>query len=262
MLGLFERKDRKLKIDKRTPVTEASYVVVDTELTGLDEKRDSIVSIGAVRMTGARIELGDTFYRLVSPRTELGSDSVVIHEITPSEVAEQPSIETVLDELLAAVSSVEPDAAAELVQLGKAEAFRVLDNHYGCFRHVDADLDHRGRDQHVQLVPAEGAHHRVLLLLLHAAVEQAHPRLGELRLEEHRPGGLAEVRLQRHHVGVPPGEGEERSSLREGSWRVQPAEHAKSLRASDGGEGEVDHGPRPSASGRWSWSAETGRTPW
>ena len=46
----------------------SGIVVVDTELTGLDEKKDSIVSIGAVRMTGGRIELGDMFYRLVSPR--------------------------------------------------------------------------------------------------------------------------------------------------------------------------------------------------
>ena len=39
----------------------ARYVVIDTELTGLDEKKDSIVSIGAVRMEGGRIEMGDSF---------------------------------------------------------------------------------------------------------------------------------------------------------------------------------------------------------
>ena len=71
-------------------ISEVQYVVIDTELTGLDEKKDSIVSIGAVRMTGGRIELGNTFYRLVSPRTELKASSVVIHEITPSEVAAKP----------------------------------------------------------------------------------------------------------------------------------------------------------------------------
>ena len=80
MLALFEGKDKKQKrIDQKTPITEARYVVVDTELTGLDENRDSIVSIGAVRMTGGRIELGDSFYRLASPRTELSAASVVIH---------------------------------------------------------------------------------------------------------------------------------------------------------------------------------------
>ncbi len=100
MLGLFERKEKTLRIDEKKPIMEASYVVVDTELTGLDEKRDCIVSIGAVRMTGNRIELGDAFYRLVSPRTELSAASVVIHEITPSEVAAKPDIDTVLAEFL------------------------------------------------------------------------------------------------------------------------------------------------------------------
>ena len=99
MLGLMERK-KKFSIDEHTPITEVRYVVVDTELTGLDENRDSIVSIGAVRMTGGKIDIGDTFYRLVSPRTELTAASVVIHEITPSDVVLSPVIGPVLEEFL------------------------------------------------------------------------------------------------------------------------------------------------------------------
>ncbi len=101
MLGLIGRKDKKLKgFSAKTPITDVRYVVVDTELTGLDEKKDSIVSLGAVRMTGGRIGLGDLFYRLVSPKTKLTADSVVIHGITPSEVAAQPAIDAVLAEFL------------------------------------------------------------------------------------------------------------------------------------------------------------------
>jgi DNA polymerase-3 subunit epsilon len=99
MLSLFERK-KKSGIDERMPIADVRYVVLDTELTGLDERKDSIVSIGAIRMTGGRIDLGDTFYRLVSPRTELTAASVVIHEITPSEVAASPGIDSVLAEFL------------------------------------------------------------------------------------------------------------------------------------------------------------------
>jgi DNA polymerase-3 subunit epsilon len=100
MLGLFQRKEKKQMIDPKTPITEVSYVVVDTELTGLNEKKDDIVSIGAVRMTGSRIELGDAFYRLVSPKKRLTADSVLIHEITPSDVEMKPGIDTVLAEFL------------------------------------------------------------------------------------------------------------------------------------------------------------------
>ena len=101
MFSLFGGKETKYRgINMKTPVLEASYVVLDTELTGLDDKKDSIVSIGAVRMTGASISLGETFYRVVSPRTKLSAASVMIHEITPSEVESKPCIDTCFDEFL------------------------------------------------------------------------------------------------------------------------------------------------------------------
>ncbi|HXX57414.1 MAG TPA: 3'-5' exonuclease, partial [Thermodesulfovibrionales bacterium] len=87
-------------VDEKASVLDAGYVVIDTELTGLDERKDSIVSLGALRMTGGRIELGESFYRLANPETALTSESVVIHGITPSDVVEKPSIDTVLAEFL------------------------------------------------------------------------------------------------------------------------------------------------------------------
>ena len=49
------------------------------------------------------------------------------------------------------------DAAAQLVQLRKAEALGVLDHHDGGLRHIDADLDHRGGDQQLRLAGAKRA---------------------------------------------------------------------------------------------------------
>jgi len=99
MFGLFKRgRRRPAEVDEHASISEARYVVIDTELTGLDEKKDSILSFGAVRMTGGRIELNETLYRLVSPETQLSAASIVVHEITPSEVAEKPGIKTVLNE--------------------------------------------------------------------------------------------------------------------------------------------------------------------
>ena len=88
-------------IEARTPIKQIRYVAIDTELTGLDEKRDGIVSLGAIRMTGGTIHPGETFYRLVNPSHELRAESVVIHEITPSEVRGQPDIRTALLDFLA-----------------------------------------------------------------------------------------------------------------------------------------------------------------
>jgi DNA polymerase-3 subunit epsilon len=79
-------------------ISDASFVVIDSELTGLNERKDSIVSLGAVRMTGARIAIGETFYRLIKPKAALTRESVIIHGITPSEVADERDSSSVLEE--------------------------------------------------------------------------------------------------------------------------------------------------------------------
>lgn len=87
-------------VDVSAPLDRADYVVFDSELTGLQPKKDSIVSLGALRMKGGRISFGDCFYRVVEPRTKLTGKSVVIHGITPSEATECPSIGVLLPEFL------------------------------------------------------------------------------------------------------------------------------------------------------------------
>ncbi len=86
--------------DPAMPIGQCRYVVMDTELTGLDVKKDSIVSVGAVAMAGGRIILGETFYEMVCPETALRSESIVVHGIMPSEVAGKPSFGAVLDDFL------------------------------------------------------------------------------------------------------------------------------------------------------------------
>lgn len=80
------------------PLLTASFTVIDTELTGLKVNKDSIVSFGAVRMSGGRISLGDTFYRLVRPTAALTAASVVIHGIMPCDVAGKEDLRSVTAE--------------------------------------------------------------------------------------------------------------------------------------------------------------------
>jgi DNA polymerase-3 subunit epsilon len=95
LTGFFSNKDGKAPLT----IGDAEYTVLDTELTGLDLKKDSIVSIGAVRMKGARIDIGDSFYRLIHPPNGMDHKNILIHGITPSEVEQKPAIDSVLDEL-------------------------------------------------------------------------------------------------------------------------------------------------------------------
>ncbi len=98
MLSLMKKK--KMPIEKQKPIKESNYVVVDTELTGLDERHDSIISIGAIKMHGGRIDMGNTFYKLVKPMTAIPRESIIVHEITPSEVMGEEGIEKVLSDFL------------------------------------------------------------------------------------------------------------------------------------------------------------------
>jgi len=88
-------------VDPGLSIEKIPFVVVDTELTGLDMKRDSVISVGAVKMAGTRIELGRSFYRLVSPRADFKRESIVVHGITPDDVVAKPFLDVVADELLA-----------------------------------------------------------------------------------------------------------------------------------------------------------------
>ena len=78
------------------PISEVRFTALDTELTGLDERRDDIVSIGALHMQGGLIELGGSFQVLVNPKATLDGTTVLIHGITPSEVEAMPGIDSVL----------------------------------------------------------------------------------------------------------------------------------------------------------------------
>ncbi|HEY5997681.1 MAG TPA: 3'-5' exonuclease [bacterium] len=70
----------------------ARYVVIDTELTGLDERRDSIVSLGGIRVVEGRIDLADRYYEVARPAAELTPTSIVLHNITPEETNGRPEI--------------------------------------------------------------------------------------------------------------------------------------------------------------------------
>ncbi|EFK11520.1 exonuclease, DNA polymerase III, epsilon subunit family protein [delta proteobacterium NaphS2] len=82
--------------DKDLPVRDCEFVVFDTELTGLKQRRDEIIAIGAVRIKNARICFEDTFYALIKPQGKLYTPSTLIHRITPGELRGAEPIEEVL----------------------------------------------------------------------------------------------------------------------------------------------------------------------
>jgi DNA polymerase-3 subunit epsilon len=74
------------RYDASVDIMEADYVAFDTELTGLDFTSDSIISIGGVKMKGGRIFPARTFHSYLKPDCRLKPESVIVHEITQTEL--------------------------------------------------------------------------------------------------------------------------------------------------------------------------------
>jgi DNA polymerase-3 subunit epsilon len=87
-----------------SPISEVPLLALDVETTGLDPRRDAIVSIGMVPFDSRRIHLSERRYRLVKPECALGSRSVTLHHITHTAIENAPDFATILPELISAMT--------------------------------------------------------------------------------------------------------------------------------------------------------------
>jgi len=71
------------KLRPREPALSHDFVVVDLETTGLDYHKDRVVSVGAFRISGGNIKLGEVFSELVNPGRDIPEDSILVHAIVP-----------------------------------------------------------------------------------------------------------------------------------------------------------------------------------
>jgi DNA polymerase III subunit epsilon len=75
-------------LDSRTPLSQARFVVIDTELTSLDTKINRMLSVGAIAMDGPRIRLAEQFYRVINPGVEVPEKTILVHGLRPTDVAD------------------------------------------------------------------------------------------------------------------------------------------------------------------------------
>ena len=94
--------NKKLFVDfnQGRPLHEYTFVVCDTELTGLNRRKDEIISIGAVRIVNLQIELSQTFHQYIRPKNIDPNQATLVHRITPEELKTAPPMEEVLPEFI------------------------------------------------------------------------------------------------------------------------------------------------------------------
>jgi len=72
-----------LSWDPETPIEQVRFVVLDSETTGLDPRKDRIISIGAIAVVNHEILIEDAFEALL--KVEYNSSAVTVHGVTREE---------------------------------------------------------------------------------------------------------------------------------------------------------------------------------
>ncbi len=85
---------------RKSTCRDVPIVALDMETTGLDPKKDAILSIGLVEIRGLRIQLSSAWEQVIKVRRDLPAESVVIHRITDDAKEQGRPLEEVLPELL------------------------------------------------------------------------------------------------------------------------------------------------------------------
>jgi len=81
------------------------YVVFDTETTGLNPKKDEILSIGAVKIKDNKILTSQTFEVFIKNSCEISSKSIEIHRIRPIDLEDAKTTDTAIREFLNFIGS-------------------------------------------------------------------------------------------------------------------------------------------------------------
>jgi DNA polymerase III subunit epsilon len=92
------------RVPLNQPWRSARYCAVDLETTGLDLKRDEIISFGSVGIDGGRVIARNSIYRLVAGAAHIPPEAIAVHALRPADLADAPPWEESAELLLQALT--------------------------------------------------------------------------------------------------------------------------------------------------------------
>ncbi len=111
MFGTLKKKwNRKHLSDERfaflfdeTPNDEV--VVFDCETTGLNPKKDALISIGAVKIRGNRILTDEAMHLYIEQKKQISHESITIHQIRHCDLEDAVPVEEAIEKFLYFIGS-------------------------------------------------------------------------------------------------------------------------------------------------------------
>lgn len=83
---------------------DSELLVLDFETTGLDPKKDRLLSVGFTTICNQRIQLGQSEHYLIQHTDSIPDETVAIHHITEEEAAQGQPITDIFPHLLSAMN--------------------------------------------------------------------------------------------------------------------------------------------------------------
>jgi DNA polymerase III subunit epsilon len=95
---------------------EARFIAIDVETTGLDPRRDEVISFAGIPIEGSRIIASESVHGLVRPYTSSTSASIEIHRLREDDLAGSPRAPEALAPLAARMPGRIPVVHASWVE--------------------------------------------------------------------------------------------------------------------------------------------------
>ena len=83
MAGRAQRWRELPAVSEKIPLTAARFIVVDVETTGLDTRKDRLLSVGACAVEALRLRAGESYETILRRDEASARDNILIHGIGP-----------------------------------------------------------------------------------------------------------------------------------------------------------------------------------